>query len=215
MCIPAEENCPDYGGYDRRGMAWEASEGVWPDTSAGVTQAHRGPDLGGALAAGARRGADPPAPRAARRHPQAERPARTGQARADLLRPRALLRRARRGERQVRRLAQAARSPPGRPRGAVPRELPAVRHRLLRRTEGGRDRRLPEPDAQGGRAAARARRLGRARPRHLRPGLRCDRADPRRVAARGGRRDLLPRLPPRATDPPTAALVPRAAARVP
>src|SRR5205814_777403 len=174
-----------------------------------------GAELEVSLAARTRRGADSPAAGSARRHPQEKRPACAGQARADLLRPRALLRRARRGERPVRRLALAARSSSGRPRGAVPRELPAVRHRLLRRTEGGRDRRLPESDAQGGRAAARARRLGRARPRHLRPGLRCDRADPRRVAARGGRRDLLPRLPPRATDPPTAALVPRAAARVP
>src|SRR5881628_3276449 len=59
----------------------------------------RGADLEGALAAGARRGADPAAPGATRRHPQAERPPRAGQARAHLLRPRALLRRARRGDR--------------------------------------------------------------------------------------------------------------------
>ena len=174
----------------------------------------RGADLEGALAAGARRGADPAAPGAARRHPQAERPPRAGQARAHLLRPRALLRRARRGERSIRRLAQGARPPPGRPRGLLPRELPAVRDRLLRGAEGRGDQRLLEPDAQGGRAPARARRLGRPRPRHLRPGLRRRGADPRQIAARGGRRHRLPRLPAGTADAPAAALLPRAPARV-
>ena len=76
-----------------------------------------------------------------------------------------------------------------------------------------RDRRLPEPDAQGSGAPARVRGLRSARPRHLRPRLCGAGAHPRADEAGNGGADGLPRLPAREPYLAAAALVPGSAQR--